>query len=898
MFLDRCNSIQEHSSDGITSEIKLCPGHRRFLTISLSSLALFSAENPNRLLLSKFFLTEKQKNESGFFSQCAWLNRTTFAVLLTSGEIFIFVFSNQTNEITIKNVIKHQSEHSMYTAISSFFSYIVAGDNEGRVSIIAPDSPSSISHHVIDFPIKRICTNGSHGLLLSANRSAYQFQLNKSVLVDSEFDFMIKELPIKYATSIAICPKNSWGAAFDPSGFIYVTNFNDYENKFKSSKTLSASFAWSFDGSALFTIFNDGYVSIISTVTRMQRRIKYTELAGCRCACVGKSHIFASTTEGLVNVPLLFVSKCSSSPLVYGPTAVYAFRATQKKACQVAFSADERILGRINQIEYAVSDRKMEFIAVAGRDCVCIIKQVTSEWIIPEQPVINCRGLAWRDNLLCAISFVPDTLVYSLIMFKLDDKVSQLVQVFSYNLPAHPLSISADEKYCVVSLSDKLLVFNDRKLLATLDVDSPPILATPYQKSDLILCLSQSRNIVAFDIDNNTKVDVASDCSDFTIDTKFGMIFIQKELRIRLSSLSRIKFGPFVETSDITVGVFPLCSSLLLLQSSSSPPFSPNLSPFFDLSIVSELVDPEKAARIVSPLSGTPQFRVILRHVSVFALREKMGKLLVPFLQHFPNDMNDALASSLRAVESPERVGVIQTLGPISSIFMKMGELHTEVGGAGIIKFVQNDPRNDGDIFTAALLLPVIMEEEGPNVAFPAAIYVLGKSHMMIDFVESLVRFLDPLLSGGKETVEGMVDCVGMKMTRAEYVELYSRMMKTFETSFLDLMVQYKPHIALQFSRAAKLDITSILRSNTKYDENSQLNVILDKIAPLITSNILTKKDANVLLSKTTSAGWFSYSAALYLVTGDAKNAISIISHIPRLRQQIAGSQWQYLLDF
>ena len=108
------------------------------------------------------------------------------------------------------------------------------------------------------------------------------------------------------------------------------------------------------------------------------------------------------------------------------------------------------------------------------------------------------------------------------------------------------------------------------------------------------------------------------------------------------------------------------------------------------------------------------------------------------------------------------------------------------------------------------------MEEEGPNVAFPAAIYVLGKSHMMIDFVESLVRFLDPLLSGGKETVEGMVDCVGMKMTRAEYVELYSRMMKTFETSFLDLMVQYKPHIALQFSRAAKLDITSILRSKTK----------------------------------------------------------------------------------
>ena len=901
LFLDHCSSIYEHSSDNFTVSVQYSPSNKCFLAVSLSSFSIFSAEEIDKKIIVKYFLTENEKNEMGYFSQAIWINSTVLCCLMTNGNIMIFNFIQEKSDISVKYVIKPKA-NSLYTAISAFFSYIIAGNDNGDIVIISPQNPSkAIYHHLIDFPIKKICTNASHGILLSANRLAYHIHLNREVLVDPNFDFQFQEIPVKHASEISISQTNTYGSVLDPSGFIYVSNFKDYENKFKMrTPTLSATFIWTNDGSNLFTIFKDGSITLISTISRGQRRLKCDELANSNCGSIGKNHLFVATKIGLCNVPLVTNSKNSSYPLVYSPSMIYTFRATQRKAYTLPFAIDDKYMSIIKQIEYCVADKEENFIACSGsnKTNIIILKQINNSWFLPKQQTLfNCRGLSWMKDNLCCLSFSTDTVIYTLTIYKVDEKNETLIKLFTYNLPSHPLYLSSDDNYCVVSLVDKILVFSQKKLLYTFNLSGTPLYSIPYSKDSYVFVLYNNRKLVLCDLKNKSETNVADDISDFLIDDSFGIIFTQKDLRIRLSSVKKIKFGPFIETADIPIGIFSRCTSLMLIQSATKPPFTTSLNPFFDLSIVKELQDPENAARIVMPLSGTQQFGILLRQVSVFALREKLGRKLVPFLQHFPNEMNESLASALRAVESPERVGVFEVLGPCSKIFMEMADLKTEIGGSNIIKFIPRSNDKEGDTFTAALLLPVIMEEEGPIVAFPASIYILGKSHTKIDFVESLVRFLDPLISGGKETTNGMVDCVGMEMTRSQYVELYARMMATFDNCLFDLMKSFQPDIAIQFATAAKLDISSSLRKNTKIDENSDINVILDKVAPLITNQVLSRKEAAFLAQKTLNGGWFSWSAALSLLAGDTQSALSILSQIPRMRHQLNGSQWQYLID-
>lgn len=891
MFLDQPSAIFEHSSDGSTLSIHLCPKHKYFLTISLSSLSIWSAEDSMRPFISKYSMSHDEKDKFGLYNQGIWINSQIFSILTLNGNIIFYQIFNQATEIRMISSTSTDG-HFIFTSISTFANFLFAGTNTGEIVIIAPNSQTFIHHKVIEEPIRSISISGNRGVLLAANRLVFSFTMNKSVLTEQNYDIGLKQIDTKCATSISLSPNHNYAAALDPSGFIYVTDFANYSNKFKIQNQMTAVFLWSQDGSTLFAIFRDGTVVILSMIQRVPRRVKIPELEGCVAASIGRYHIFASSNAGLVNIPILTASR-NGYPLVFGPNALYAFRSIDRKAASVNFVLPTSISQSIKQIEYAAADNIERMIAFSGKGQIYLLDQVLGKWISCDAKV-SCRGLCWCDRYLCCLSFNSETLQYSLNVFEIHMH-EHLSLVYSYSLPSRPFSISADDKIICVCLANKLLIFHELHYIGAVSMVSQPYMAQPHYQTKDLFVLTQDRKLLNLNLSSFEFSTVLEDCGDFIVDSGFGIIFTQVGLRIKLSSTKTIKFGPFTETSDIIIGVFPRCTSLLLLQSTATPPFNPVLSQFFDLSIVRELKDPQTAALMFKqriPLGH--MFKIFLRQIAVFSLRDRLGKLLVPFLEYFPEDKNMALSSALRAVESPERQGVIEAMGPVSTIFAMMANL--DIKNNNIVTFVEKDD-NIGDINNAALLLPVIMEEEGPLVGFPAAIYVLTKLHENIDFVGSLVRFLDPLISGGKQLENGMVDCVGMKLTVDQYTELYRRMALAFEFCLLDLMKNYKPQFAVPFIATTRIDAVDVFKKNIEVDDQFDLPVVLDNIGPLITNHEFSRDDATRLLALTADGGWMGWSCALFLVTGRNSDAITILNNNKKLKMQIMSSQWKHLVD-
>ena len=90
---------------------------------------------------------------------------------------------------------------------------------------------------------------------------------------------------------------------------------------------------------------------------------------------------------------------------------------------------------------------------------------------------------------------------------------------------------------------------------------------------------------------------------------------------------------------------------------------------FFDLSIVSELQNPDLAASTILPMKNAKFFPNLLKQICVFGLRQRMGKNCIKFLSHFPDIFEYCLSAALRSVESPERQDVFQMIGKPSKIF-------------------------------------------------------------------------------------------------------------------------------------------------------------------------------------------------------------------------------------
>ncbi|KAK8884305.1 hypothetical protein M9Y10_043413 [Tritrichomonas musculus] len=890
------SQILRHSSDDSTLDIKVCPRNLFWLTVSPNSISLYYCKDNK--FLARYLLTNEQNQKFGFFTQATWVSNTQFAVLFNAG--FIFLFSLAESFIKLENIFD-SNQSSTRLSLSSFSDYVVCGDDNGCITFLSTDMKKNeeITIQVADFPIKQIIfndyhtnnINGNYAIILSAEGSSFYFPIDISMLHTPNYHFTMKCLSQIQSSSICISRKNI-SAVFEMNNNIFVTDVskpdtadskqNSFRFKARSASRGIVSFA---DDLTLFVVYNNGFITLWNFVIRVQHTFKFPDLQNSNCMAISNSYAYLSNETGIFVIPLF--SLCYSEfPLLKGPNSVIEFRPIKNGAIPVKYD-----LSAFNESVVSVTaDDSEMYVAVALETKIILITRSNSSLIQEEKLHLIPKFVQFHGKFLSIVEF--DSFHYFLKFVSINNNYEI---VSTYELPTSPSGMSADNNGCVVYFSRRLSIFENFKFLQNVELESSPIHCCICSNAKKVIVLLQS--CVLQLVDYNDEVirisTISEEVSDFFYDNNFSMIFVMKGIRVKFCSLANLKLVPFCECADTAIGIISSCSAILFLTTNK---FNPTINYFFDYSIVSEMQNPDAAANTMLPMRKANFFPNLIRQISVFALREKMGKNLVIFLSHFPEQFKFCLSSALRSVESPERQGVFESLGSASEIFANFAGLSINSTRSGIIMFNEKADVPESDSKNASILLPVVMEEEGPNIAFPATFYILKKFHYEIEYIESLFRFLDPLVSPPEMLEDGKVSAVGMIMTVKDYTELKRRLSETIEFCLIDLLLKFKPHLIIPFAFSAQVPIDHFFKKHRSMDLKSNLVTVMDKVAPLLTEGKATKQDLKTFADEALRFQWEVWPVALFILAGETKKARQILNQHHELKDVLSKSQWVNLL--
>ncbi|OHT02358.1 hypothetical protein TRFO_07217 [Tritrichomonas foetus] len=889
LFPYEYSHILRHSSDETTLDIQISPANRFWLSLSPSSISLFSSKDNK--FLAKYPLTNEQISKFGFFTHLTWINDNQFAVLFSFG--FIFLFSLADSFLKLENIFDSDSDsNSTRLSITSFnHDFIVCGDDLGRLSFFPAfeTKEDNIVIKISDFPIKKIQFNNNLGIILSADGGTFSFPIDISDIRKKDHHFILKSLSQTSANSLSLSKKNIV-AIFETNNNILLTeictNSSEEETyvrfKARSASRALVTFA---DDLTLFVLYNNGFVTVYNFVLRVSHSFKFPELISCNCISATSQNMIVSNETGIFVFPLFSLSY-SEFPLLYGPATVVEFRPVKKGAIPVQYH-----LPIDETINCVCADENEMYLAISLESNIMLIDRSNSSFISNDKLIMASKFIQFSGNILCVVEF--QSFHYFLKFIAIQNNFETLS---TFDLPNSPIGLTADSTGCVVMFNDHLSVFDNFKFLQNIELESIPIHCVICNGKNVkkIIVLLQNRKLLLIEYGEVIKNHkILDDCSEFFYDPNFSLIFVIKGIHIKFCSLTNLKLIPFCECADNAIGVISSCSAILFLSSNK---FEPLINYFFDFSIVSEMQNPNAAAQTILPMRKATFFPNLLRQISVFALREKMGRNLVIFLSHFPELQKFCLASALRAVESPERKGVFESLGTASQIFAMFAGLSIDSHRSGIVVFNERTEVPESDIKHAAILLPVVMEEEGPNIAFPATFYILKKLHYDIEYIESLFRFLDPLVSPFELLEDGKISAIGMIMEIKEFSELKRRLSDTVDFCMIDLLVKYMPHLIIPFAYSAQVPLNSFFEKHKSMDLKANIINVMDRVAPLLTENKATKQELKTFGEESLRGGWEVWPIAMFILAGDTVKATRMLSTKPHLMKPLSQSQWIHLL--
>jgi hypothetical protein len=333
------------------------------------------------------------------------------------------------------------------------------------------------------------------------------------------------------------------------------------------------------------------------------------------------------------------------------------------------------------------------------------------------------------------------------------------------------------------------------------------IVLRPSQEARKVFALTRSRHLLSFglftsDLGVETLLD---NVGDFFISSDHSLLFVTQAHSILIAPIDRPTFSPFHITSEIAIGIEPALSSVVLLHDLSA-----GIVPYFEYSILTRL---DSGAAIPPNLirSFANSRKSVLIQVTVMALRQKRCHQAVRLLRLLPSDrFDDILVPALRAVEKDERGGVFAEIGSPLEYFNSLAGVNARTFDSNIVFFEKISPAKDA----AALFLPVLLDECGPTVAFPAAIFFLREAGPTI---ESLLRFIDPILGKAVAVDTEKVSCDGMIFEIAAYTELRMQLEEAVTAAWKDLMERcVRPDLALKLCNQTRMSFAGFARQNSE----------------------------------------------------------------------------------
>ena len=766
-------------------------------------------------------------DECGVMTKVACTDGGLFAVLCSGGCVLAFNGACQVHRVELFGV----------TAIGACGNEFVFGDEFGVLSLYDETlSVCKMEISVSSMPVKAIRRQGNCFLVLSADgilsRACVDVEMKR---VDS------CDVVNEHVTAFDCCESRTVWALSD--GTLVVDGSVSVATKMSVLKVVH--------------IVNDETVFVCNGLKNMGfwnihegifRKLVFPELNSILMCSSVPGHLVLVGDRGIVFAPLVFRSPSCSLPILFSGEKVVEYRQKPSSSVQIPHWKPAEISGSILQVDGEEDDM---FLYVKTTCGLYYINRTNSEW---GRILDNTKSVKSFSAFRGCLTVLLDNRVLFYTNMQNDASVEVDEALF----------VSTAENITCVGCQSSLVVFGPGQEKNVIRISERPILARISARMRQVLVLLESKKLISIDLDKAETRDVASNVSNVFVDTNFGMFFVICGIHVKIGQLNTLKLSSLLDTSDVAVGI-SCPSSALLFQNSMY--VEPTISYYFDLSIVGEMDDPHMAAYTLLPMRHSKALSSLLQHVAVFAMREKKGDKCVQFLNYFPEHFDVCITHALRAVESPERAAALSVLGPCHTFFESMWKRNQRM---------------------ASLLLPVVMEEDGPVIGFTAAIRVLRHFHTSIEDIQSMGRFLDPLLSCPDCSNPDYIVCVGIRLTYDDYTTLRTSLNKAIEFCLEDLISQSEVGSLLPFAEAMQTQLTIFLRKHRTMDAKSDFLVIIEKVD----NSEMTRSECRTLANEMLIAGWIQWASGLLWCCGSHDMFWKIMEANPRMKRRFNGSKY------
>lgn len=742
MLFDSYITILKHQTDDVTVELQLCPLKKRFLSLSPTSITLFFAHSIELRTLCIYHLPDELQ-QFGFFTHAAWLSGKSFAVQTSLGNILIFLVDDN-NQIFSRQILKHL-DNLRFTAITSYMGFMLAGDDHGNLTILSPQNGKIFSHKAINSSIKQIVISKTHGIIFGSDLSIMTFEINSDVLTKENIELHVTNLNLT-PSLVAANPTSNLCVFYDPHGTLFITNFVNFS---KTHTKIPKIFAITFsaDGKHIYALCYGG-IGIWSIELNRFRFIPNSDVNSGRAIAASGPLLVASITPGIISFPILSVSNFG----FYGASRYYDIHIMKSFPQKQSFNGPYAIIRplasniseKIGPIRRASISPDGKFVAIAGSK-VGILDRDSGKWSVPGQNDFTAKAIGYFADYLVVLSFnIPRH--HNQLSFMNGFENNRLITKNIFSLPSRPINFSYDIKRCVITLENSIITIDHQFNQKTYGIQA--ISCSPL--GDHLVCLSKDRKLFL----DNPENQLIDEVESFFVDIERNLIFVVKGIETYVTSLDMnpISFEICCISEKLVSGVDSSNSALVLVDN-SFPPFKVTFSHYFNPYLLKRFEMIQKDEEL-TPLEkemiqkdkkvfiGTPSYPTSLIQIGTKLLQERRGKACLEFIKQF-DFWEEILINLLRVVEDKEKKVIIPFIGSSSQFFASI--CNAEFSSDKKFSFVgpQNQNVEPRKIKVASQLLPIILSEEGPSIAIPAAIFILRNQHQNCTQIEPILRFLN-----------------------------------------------------------------------------------------------------------------------------------------------------------
>lgn len=843
------NSIITRPASGPAVNFTISPNGKILLVLSPGSVNLLASNEVQARVLGHFQLNQSQKDEYGSLLYSSWLSDTSFICFSSKGHVLLcfITIGENTLKITLKMAITSEPG-STFTSATGYNEYIFGGDNKGRLLIMSYKLASTYIHEICNIPLKKIYILETKGYIQSEDDSIYVFDIEPDIYTNP--DYKIEPIKLDFKANVMTTCASYVFICGNDNKFYYCKPSVDKEFKTIDSTFKVSSIAPLNDDKKCVYLAGPSRISVFNFVQQTLTDIERSNLPDIFAFAVSSGLIYISNSKGIYIYELLK----QQDGCFFTQTAVYETRLLSSGVACICHTLPDKILNHIKGIKLAAFS-KTHIACIGINKNLAMYNLSNDQWFTPTHPDVDPIMMTWCGLDLCIVDYAKG--VYSVKLLKADMKTGFEMGPSS-DLSAKPYTLSSYYSIITLSLPNQIVLLRKDFKIIRIQTQFSAIKIIPFSSYDYVFALLMDKSLIAVKPRDPNAITIAKDVVNFFVDESLNTLTFATSKEAKELSYCFIdkptdifKIGKYDGFPIHQFDTLPMVVQVLGTDL---------LHPFFSEFNYNVYIQKIKIAyKFLGPLRDYSRFTSIVTKLASQLITTKNNKDelkdTIDFMKHYPEIFGNKASDYFAFLTVSEK---------------------KENGNLTVFESKTNA------FFNAYSLLQIIMEEEGQNVAYPAAILLLHQNLENDSYVVKILTFLKPVIT----REEGISD------------ELIKYLEESVIQCFVSLLRKYRPDMALLYAKRFNRPLSEFVKSEKSVDSSFSVITIIDKIEELMKSGKMSQKALNKLQVQMMRANWVRWLCACLAINDRKKDLLLVLSKRPKVREEIANSEkWKHLLE-